>query len=965
MGRSLSTPDANSGVSTIPTAVGFTAGDYVYQTALDNGPIPSGALSTGAFPFNSVPAATYPMTATAASNLTYIEQDGGSTGGQVAAKLANGNIVFVYIKCTGAAYLGTPYFKIVDAAGATVVAETAMDTQTVGGAHSISVCVLPNNNFVAVWTKQSTGINYTIGARIYSQTGTAVTAALSFAGAYTVSVQGALLKVKPRSDNSFIVMAYSSNTVYFIAANAAGIISGFASGGAYGETVNNSSYQSIDYAITSNDFVHIFKSDPTALNALTVRTLNTSGVQTSNVTIVSGINVNNVSCVLMPSGNVNVFFTSSTAGSLGIWGYSWNGFYTAVIGSGRLVTFSVAGLFFGFLNSYAQGSGGNFTLFYSHSDINGAVGYQTFNSSGALLSPSVAQTIPGITNPLGSWKQFAIFDIGSSTRVYTGAKSNTYTQPVATENYGGPRGIYYFSYDTTSYAISNNSTASLNYGNLGSFGLGAYARSVSTPISASFFAATTGSYTVNIPAGTNLIGKTIIDSLPAQSISATTLANGDVAILYVSAVSPYGASVVIYNTSGAVVTTVAVAATAHTATYCSIAPYANGSFAVFYRTAATTITWKVYNSSYAQVATGTLTDAISGGLDDNGFFNAASYGNGTNVAFAYRGNTNPIRVGNLSNSGTYTAVATWTISATLPQVIGFKSNVFSVVAVDQGGTYLNYLTVTYYQTGAASWASQGSTGVGINSSSSSILDSCHSSSVPAPDNNTLCVYYPGAGATIALACADTDFWNGSNWAYTSGGALPPIFSTNTLRYNALGYTGDGMGVLATSLAQGANSLGYTRVAAANSSDGFWAGNSASVGTGVNTGLQTSANAGNRSLSIAPFVGGSCVIAYLDNNNRPCFFAPIVTSYPVSRTLTAGVDISTTTLSLTAESGYVLRGVALTTAAAGSSGTVQTRGNATVSSSYPAGTPATNFDFRTSTSLGVRGRVTGRNVTMEA
>lgn len=961
MGRSLSAPDANSGVSTIPTAVGFTAGDYVYQTALDNGPIPSGALSTGAFPFNGVSAPTYLMAATTTPNFTYIEQDGGSTGGQVAAKLANGNIVFVYIKTTGTAYLGTPYFKIVDAAGATVVAETAMDTQTVGGAHSISVCVLPNNNFVAVWGKQFSGIGCTIGARIYSQTGTVVTAALSFAGNYTVNTPGALLKVKPRSDNSFIVMAYSGNSVFFVAANASGIISGFATSGAYQESISNTPTQSIDFAVTSNDFIHIFKSDPTNLNILTVRTLNTLGVQTSNVTIATGLNVNNVSCVLMPSGNVNVFFTSSTAGSLGIWGYSWNGTTAAAIGSGRILTFSTAGFSYGFMNSYAQGAGGNFTLFYSHPDNNGSVVYQTFNSSGALLSPSAAQVVPGITNPLGSWKQFAVFDIGTSTRVYTGAKSNSYTQPTTGQNLGGPRGIYYFSYDSTSYVISSTSTASANYGNFSPFALGAYARAASTPITASFFAATTGVYTVSVSAGTNLIEKTIIEAVAAQSISATTLASGNVAILYVSDVGAKPVSVVIYNTSGTVVTTVAVSATAHTASYCSIAPYANGSFAVFYKTAGGVITWKVYNSSYTQVATGTITDAFSTSvLDNDGVFNSGSYGNGTNVAFAYRSNTNQVKVGNLSSAGTYTAVSTVSNSTDLPQIIGFKSNAFSVVA--RSLDFDLYYASNFYQTGVATWANNGYGSLPGASGSTAV--GAYSSSVPGPDNNVLCVYNSSTGPTIGLVCPDVDWVFPTGWPITGASALPSIFSASTFRHNALGYTGDGAGVIATSRAGGNDFIAYSRVAAANATNVNWCGNASSVGTGTTTTLATNGDQGYKSISIAPFIGGSCVIAYLDNNKLPCFFAPIVTSYPVSRTLTAGVDISPTTLSLTPESGYVLRGVALTNAAAGSSGTVQTRGSATVSSSYPAGTPATNFDFRISTAAGVRGSITGRNVTME-
>lgn len=963
MGRSLSVPDANTGISSIATAAGFTSGDYVYQTATDNGPMPSGAMATGAFTFNSVSTSTYSTAAATASNLTYVEQDGGSTGGQVAAKLSNGNIVFVYIKCTGTAYLGTPYFKIVDAAGTVVVAETAMDTQIVGGAHSISVCVLPNSNFAAVWTKQTTGAAYNLTYRIYSQTGTAVTSATTIGAALTVTGTGALLKIKPRSDNSFIIMTYAGSNVYFYAANAAGIVSGWGSSGAVAQAIRSTvgGFQLIDYAITSNDFVHIFRSDTVTLGSnLFCRTLNASGVQTTDVQIASNSSIFAISCILMPSGNVNVFYYTFQGSVQGIYGISWNGVIATALG--RLITPSATAngnaVQTPILNSYAQGSGGNFTLFYSNFDTNHAVAYQTFNSSGVVLSGPVPQIVPGISSPVGGFKQFAIFDIETSTRVYTGAKSNTVVAPTSLDNVGGPRGIYYFSYDATTYVTNINSPVSYDFGTQGAIATGGYAKSASTPIAASFFAATTGTYSVNVPAGTNLIGKTVIEATAVQSISATTLSNGNVAILYVSDLALKPVTVVVYNTAGAVVTTIAVSASAYVATYCAIAPYANGSFAVFYKTAAGTITWKVYNSSFTQVATSTIADALSAGLDDSGLFNVASYGNGSNVAIAYRLNTNAIKVGNLSSAGTYTVVNTWGFAADLPQVIGFKSNAFSVVARDQSTLYNNYTNCTYYQTGAATWATNGPQGISIGASVNTNPVSAFSSSVPAPDSNTFCVYNVTSGTAVGLATADTDFFNANGWAYTDASAVPSPFTNGISRNCAIGYTGDGLGVMASSRS---GSLSYIRVSA-NSTNypTQWTAPSA-----VTPGLSTNITAGYGSISIAPFIGGSCVIAYIDEIKQPCFFAPIVGSFPISKTLTAGVDISVTTLQLTPESGYALRGVALTTAAPGSSGLVQTRGTASVSASYPAGTPFTNFDFRSSTSSGVRGRVTGRSVTLEA
>jgi hypothetical protein len=57
-------------------------------------------------------------------------------------------------------------------------------------------------------------------------------------------------------------------------------------------------------------------------------------------------------------------------------------------------------------------------------------------------------------------------------------------------------------------------------------------------------------------------------------------------------------------------------------------------------------------------------------------------------------------------------------------------------------------------------------------------------------------------------------------------------------------------------------------------------------------------------------------------------------------------------------------VAVTTAAPGATGIIQTKGNAQLSSSYSSSTSYQPFDFRNQTAFGVAGSINGRILTLE-
>lgn len=966
MGRSLSTPALDAGVSSIASAAGFAAGDYVYQQRTGNGPVPSGALATGAFPYNNISSSTSPMSTTATADLNYVELQGGNTGGQCAARLNNGNIVIVYARNATATYLNTAYFRIVDAAGATVVAETAVSAANVGGRYGVSVCVLPNNNFVVVWTQQNASTTWQMSYRVYQQDGTAVTAAITSTiatfGAGSTGV-GALLKVKPRSDNSFIMMGYTDATfgVIFMAANAAGFITSFNGTGSYSRTLRGDYGQYVDFAIRSDDTIHIFFNPSGA--TLEFNVLSSTGSLTSSG-IINNLNyVNGISCCLMPSGNVNVFvYGRDTPSTYGILAYSWNG--TAATYIGKVVSFSTINTpEYSILACTPQGASGNFTLFWAHAETGGALTYQTFNSSGVSVSGSVPRTIPSISYPLGNMNNPAIFDVGSETRVYMSARLISGADANTSNWLYGARSLFYFAYNSTSYAATKLSPINYNYGNQGALPLGAYAKSDSTPVDAAFTISSTGTYLASVPAGTNLINKTIVSASASNAVSVIQLQNGNFAFAWQTGTNVF---IRTYTPAGVEVGNVTVATNASSNSFCcAMAPFSNGTFAIIYgQTGGGTILYKIYNSSLTQLFAGTVSSTAD---PENIQFTPkiAAYGDGSQVAIAYRLNTasNYHRISELTSANVLTTINTGTLytDARNFQLIPMRGNAFSFVFMENGGATTNYANMTFVKTGPTTWLTSGPGTLG--STSDTITDYIYNSSIPFPGNQPFALNNSNSSTNFVFnffeplmnATSSTTYFNQIQIA---GPSL--AFRTGLQYSHAIGCTGNGAIVWACLFNSTAGTVQYVNVRPLVN----YNTTSYLYGTPYDSGYRVSANNNYGSISICPLVEGSCVIAFLDNDRLPSFFVPMVQSSLISRTITAGTDISTSRLNLTPENGFVLRGVALTTASAGGSGLVQTKGVASVSASYPAGTPYTAFDFRCSTATGVRGSITGRTVTME-
>jgi hypothetical protein len=287
------------------------------------------------------------------------------------------------------------------------------------------------------------------------------------------------------------------------------------------------------------------------------------------------------------------------------------------------------------------------------------------------------------------------------------------------------------------------------------------------------------------------------------------------------------------------------------------------------------------------------------------------------------------------------------------QVIGFKSNAFMMTAFNGDGS-ANVIGCVIRQTGPTTFS------VGTNwSVAQGTLNGAAipigSSPIPCPGTTAYAICINSGGAAFRLISANplansTDQLNLNIF----GG----LFSTSGISANygpSVGYTPTGVPVMVT---QRAATQFITISPFSAPMDP-----AASIQTtgGFVTTLATQYT--NNSISVIPHIGEAVLIGYIDNNGYPSFTSIAALPFSVNVTLTAGTSISTTTLNLTPDSGFAFQGVALTAAASGSTGLVQTSGIATLNSNYSASTPATFFDSRNPITAGTSGTIIGRTVIM--
>ena len=944
MGRTLSGDSAN--VIRLPASpTGFTAGDYVYQTTAGYGAVPDGLIATGMF---SVPVAAYSATATTCNEFTYVEQLGGSQGSQVAAQLVNGNIVYAYATLTSYGSNSTVNFRIETTAGVAVVAQTST-TMVVRGPGQVSVIALPAGGFAIVCTAATGANNFNLNARFYNADGTAATAVRDAGLTLTATTATSRLKLQSLSDGS-VILGYAAAGVFSLRKlTTAGFDATFGTSGLVSVVTFASATQFWDFATDSSDNIQvIFNSSTTSL---TMRRYNSAGVQqtTSNVTSLTSIAA---VAITIASDAVIRGFAQDGAGIIVI---TWDG-TTAAAGTRIISSASLSAN--AALGAFAQGASGGYVIFYSAPLLSSSgIGLflRPFNSSNVALASAVR-----VNAAIGMnyRNQFTTIVVSGNTRVYFGTFPANAVAYTITGNVT-PMGIAYFAYNNGDYTLVGNLTTGTIL--VGPYALNAYLRSASTPTIARFSIATTGSYSTSYTTGTTIIAKTFVDgSNVARRLLLCPLSNGEFVAVWTRNGSPYQTFISRYSSAGVLLfgpVTVEASGSSNTLNS-TVTTFQNGNILVTYvdSTAANTLKYRIYTPSLAVVTSGTIETALSAG--GTTYASATSFGDGSHIAVAFLDTSNFIQVRAVKNDGTVTArlgpgLTSYT-AWRYPAVISLKSSGFILSSYATTGYIYSY---GVRQTGASSFIASGAETIQGSSFGSSTSDMV-SSPIPSPGTTA---YFLGS--------------NSSNNAYKVM-SMNPLFNTaNSLDFQdfagafagltlgndtspaAIGYTATGTPVI---VANRAATLFITLSPFTPPMDGTSTINTSAVTT---TTLSTQ-NGSVCSVSAIPHVGEAILVGYQDANRYPAFASIAAMPFSVNPTLTAGVDASTSTLSLTQATGYSLQGISVTAAASGSSGFVQTTGTAALNSNYSASTPSTFFEFRNPIASGVNGVVGGRIVTME-
>lgn len=944
MGRTLSGDSAN--VIALPaSSTGFTAGDYVYQSAAGYGVVPTGALTTALFDPGALPTPVYSATATTSNELTYVEQLGGSQGSQVAAQLANGNIVYAYATGNAVTYAttATVNFRIETTAGVAVVAQTST-TMLVQGPSQVSVIALPAGGFAIVSTTNSGGAsNYSFSARFYNADGTVATSVLGPTALISSSTATtSRLKIQALTDGSVIIGYINNQTFELRKVTTAGFDATFGTAGVVTVVTRTSSTQYWDFITDSSNNIQTIAA--ISATQVTMRRYNSSGVQQTTSTVSSLVGVQAAAIVISSSGTIRGILQDST----GITTLTWDG-TTAALGT-RIIT-STTPPAAGVLGAFAQGASGGYVVFYNAfiSGSSGAFGlfFQAFDSSNVALATATRVNSASAVNYRN---QFVPIVVSGNTRIYFGvfqANAVAYTFNNATT----PMGVVYFAYSNTTYALVGAPTVNYNYGTIGPFAVGAYARGGSTPSTAKFTIATTGTYSGTTALGTTLIQKTFVDGANTTNrLALAPLPNGEFVAVWsrgTTFISKYSVNGVLQV--GPV--TVGTGGSTHAA---SVATFADGNILVTYRDATTgTLRFRIYTPSLTVVTSGDI---------DTGFAVAstfpvacASFGDGDHIAVLFNDSSNYAQVRCVRSTGTVTARLGVGINSGTTvyqaQVIGLKSNAFAIAAyINDGsnvisGCFFRKTGVNTFLAGAVHNFSTLFSGVGGAPFTSS----------PIATPGTAAYFIGGGngGTTYKLISINpiSDTAGQLSACETSG-----TFSGLTLAnsYGAtVGYTASGIPVLVAN-------RGTTAFLTLSAFTSPMDGNNAST-SGVTTTLATAGNI--YSVTAIPHVGDAILIGFIDSNGYPAFTSIVASPITVTTTLTTGVSSSFTGLNLVPEGGYSLQGISLTAATSGNSGLVQTSGTAALNSNYSASTPTTFFDFRNPLTSGTNGTVVGRTVTM--
>lgn len=928
--NSIFTPSA----ITVATSTGFNQGDLVYQSNTGNfGRIPDNAISSDTFNITQ----NSPILAAPNSGSVIASNSTGSSYGISAATLTNGNIVSVYVAQTA----NNVAFKITDVNNTEIVAQTIVSTVFRTNWSNVSVAALSGGGFVVTWINTlAGGTTNSVCYAVYTNTGAVTLAAAQdlTLGSGTFTGNSYLSYALALPNGTFVLAApNASNAGRYRIYNADGT-------GAYVATTATGTYvpsfQMALAARSDSSFIIAGTTGSTTVGYFIISATNTAITNASFTSTLVSTSFFGLSVACLTNGTTFVIGYAGTNASANSSAYRFLPTGN-VLSSETLFTTGISTSTSQPFNSVTVQSlaSGNFILLAS--EFAGLINYAVFNSSGVCISGATAGTpIPkriwaGQVTRTGNWNTVIV--TSSSINVYW-----TYATALNSNAFGLVQSLVRLNlntYDPIPVIGSTNTIATTTAGVSG------YNTATATPTNARFSAASNSILTSTQAMGF-VRNETVISSAACFGLHAATLMNGNFVVAYVSSSAPYPITAAIYTPSGTLITSFNVSATGvNLNSNVKVAALSGGGFVVTYATGASnplTLNNAVYTSSGSLVGTSIVTA--------NGYLDSSTYG------FSVSGITNNRFVVLYSQSASsnlfyrvfdslgvaLTSETNTSYTGTLPSVAAYSAGGFVISYFSTNQTFVRFNeTATNTFSAAVQYAFSNSSNVSY-------------SQVAVNSNNqaSILLLWPAAGASI-YATIPYDLssnFAGPTTSATAGGTLSSSPS------HACCFTAYGNVVLVntTTVSFGAGFVTYPVGVNGNTSNitttfGLTAGNYNST---------TDAQ-----VNLSPLYGNVVLFTYKDASNRPKFALFNATPYTQTQPITAGVTVSNG-VQLSQQMGYMLAGVATTSATAGGTGLVQTNGVTTLNSNYNASTPAQTFDFQNNTGVGVKGTITGRNVTLQ-
>lgn len=927
----------------VNSTAGFESGDLIYNFGGDIGPVPNTAGGTGTFPVTDT-APTYAQNISS-GEMMLSPVNGGYAyrGNKKAAVLTNGNIVLVYLRINGA-FGGDnhPRFKIIDENGTVIVADTTIQAAT-GQNGMISVCALTGGGFAVAWNPSAgTGTSYAI----YSNTGTVVTAATNDTGAVPTSTS--VVAVAARPDGSWIVATTNSgNALFYKVFSATGVqvyawtnaVTTAGSSAQIEIIVRSDGSFVLLYVVGSNVYYLVRSSTNTSLKVSTQLSTSALGnaanwggatLIASDSTLVTWSNGGTMyRGVIDSASNISEAQTQYTFNTTRNWQWvtPW-----ALTGGNYLLTFAAVDYTTTTLNSYI-------------------LGYAVLNSSNVVVQSSSSGGYVYSFTAANAFQPTA-FQTANYIHVFGTGVAYNYSTVVNGWNNGSPVSMQWARISPTTYETIKANSTTVSVGNTSAQALSGYARSGSTPTTASFFPATTTTVLTTTSAGTVVVPQTTIDTGTVVAIDTASLTDGTCLILY--RLGSAGAlKLAVVSAAGVLLSTTTIVASTSTSyattnfTQCyRIALLTDGKIAVSYVASGDIVTLAILSSTYSILTTLTLTNVGFTNGNYDGFGLAAI----TNARFVFvyrRSDTARVafRVYNSSlviqsseaDIGTATATATPTCAGT--------QGGFSVSYTDYGGgSYQNY---SYFEVSTNTWSAAN---VMNNNVSGNFI---RRKMVTGPNGTPYDISSVSAGGVNVWLYASTGLKAGSNVPQFEVTDMAPSASINNNSQITLAVTAYAEPIVigiynATSIATRYNTAGGG-VSTASGSSTLISGISAAT---------TSAAV----VSAVALTGRTVLVAFLNAANQLTYLTYNAGAVTYTTPLVAGVTISNP-VSITVAKGFSLVGVSSTAAPANGQGTVVINGPAQLNSNYPASTTGRSFNFGNPVTFGAAGTISGRNVNL--